>query len=89
MTVVEHAEGDRTAVNWRTLEWWGAGFILFMQSGAVLPLLMLGPDGALDDSERSKLRLLSLPVYLVATVAGAASAPASGCVAAQAFPCCC
>lgn len=50
----------------RTLEWWGAGIALFLQSGAVFALLLAGPEGELTDDARSKLRLLSLPVYLIA-----------------------
>lgn len=52
-------------VRWRTLEWWGAGLCLFLLSGAVFPVLLMGPMGDLDDSARSKLRLLVLPVYLI------------------------
>ena len=66
MTVVGQIEGGRATLNWRTLEWWGAGLILFLQSGAVMPLLVMGPDGGLGDAERAKLRLVSLPVYMVA-----------------------
>ncbi|MDT8855533.1 O-antigen ligase family protein [Paracoccaceae bacterium Fryx2] len=66
MTVIGHATGGRAALTWRTLEWWAAGMIVFVQSGAVLPLLMAGPDGGLDDAARAKLRLVALPVYLVA-----------------------
>lgn len=53
------------SVRWRTLEWWGAGLCLFILSGAVFPVLLMGPMGDLDDSARSKLRLLVLPVYLI------------------------
>ena len=49
-------------VSWRTVEWWGAGLCLFLQTGAGFPLLMAG-GGDLDDPAKAKLRLLSLPVY--------------------------
>lgn len=48
-------------IDWRAVEWWGAGLSLFLFSGALFPLL-LAPDG-LTDAARGKLRLLSLPVY--------------------------
>jgi exopolysaccharide production protein ExoQ len=51
------------SIRWRTLEWWGAGACLFIQSGAVFPLMMAGPGGYLDEPAKAKLRLLSLPVY--------------------------
>jgi len=62
---------DRTygaTLRWRTFEWWGVGIALFLQTGAIFPLLMLGPDGDLNDAARAKLRLLMLPVYLIAVV---------------------
>lgn len=49
-------------VSWRTLEWWGAGMCLFLQTGAGFPLLMAG-DGDLSDPAKAKLRLLSVPAY--------------------------
>jgi exopolysaccharide production protein ExoQ len=49
-------------VSWRTVEWWGAGMCLFLQTGAGFPLLMAG-SGDLDDPAKAKLRLLSLPAY--------------------------
>lgn len=57
---------DPTHLRWRTLEWWGAGLAIFCLSGALVPLLIGGGD--LDDSVKSKLRLLALPAYLVALV---------------------
>lgn len=50
-------------IRWRTVEWWGAGICLFIQSGAVFPLLFAGPEGFVDDAVKAKLRLFSLPVY--------------------------
>ena len=55
--------GHRLTIRWRTIEWWGAGISLFLQTGAVFPLLLSGYDGDLPESAKSKLRLLSLPVY--------------------------
>ncbi len=54
------------AFRWRTAEWWGAGLALFLQTGAIFPLLLLGPDGALGDAARGQLRLLNLPAYVIA-----------------------
>lgn len=50
-------------IRWRTIEWWGAGLCLFIQTSAVFPLLMAGAQGDLDDAAKAKLRLLSVPVY--------------------------
>lgn len=50
-------------VSWRAVEWWGAGVSLFLQTGAIFPLLMADADGTLSDPAKSKLRLLSLPIY--------------------------
>ncbi|PDT17883.1 exopolysaccharide biosynthesis protein [Rhizobium sp. J15] len=51
------------ALSWRAIECWGAGVCLFLQTGALFPLLLADADGALSDHARSMLRLLSLPVY--------------------------
>ncbi|RFB85158.1 exopolysaccharide biosynthesis protein [Rhizobium leguminosarum bv. trifolii] len=51
------------AISWRAIECWGAGVCLFLQTGALFPLLLADPDGALSDSAKSMLRLLCLPVY--------------------------
>ena len=51
------------AISWRVIECWGAGVCLFLQTGALFPLLLADPDGALSDSAKSMLRLLCLPVY--------------------------
>ncbi|MGN6583666.1 MAG: O-antigen ligase family protein [Rhizobiaceae bacterium] len=58
--------GHGLNVSWRTVEWWGAAIALFLQTGAIFPLLMTSPDGALDDAAKAKLRLLSVPVYAFA-----------------------
>ncbi|MBB4190471.1 exopolysaccharide production protein ExoQ [Rhizobium aethiopicum] len=50
-------------VSWRAIECWGAGFCLFLQTGALFPLMLADADGALSDHARSILRLLCLPVY--------------------------
>jgi exopolysaccharide production protein ExoQ len=52
-------------ISWRTIEWSGAAIAMFLQSGAVFPLLLMANDGVLDASDQSRLRLLSLPVYLI------------------------
>ena len=49
--------------SWRAIEWWGAALSLFLQTGAIFPLLMSEADGALSDVAKSRLRLLTLPVY--------------------------
>lgn len=49
----------------RTFEWLGAGFVLFLMTGAVFPLLFAGPDGVLSDAAEAKLRLFNVPAYLV------------------------
>jgi exopolysaccharide production protein ExoQ len=51
------------AINWRALECWGAGMALFLQTGALFPLMLAEPDGSLGDPAKAKLRLLCLPVY--------------------------
>ena len=56
---------DGPALRWRTLEWWGAGVALFLQSGALFPLLLGDGAGGIDDGSRGKLRLLALPVYAI------------------------
>ncbi|TAM99036.1 MAG: O-antigen ligase family protein [Rhizobiaceae bacterium] len=58
--------GGGLAVNWRSIEWWGAGMALFLQTGAVFPLLAAHADGSLDDAAKARLRLLSIPVYVFA-----------------------
>lgn len=55
-------------VRWRTIEWLGAGLALFLQSGAIFPLLLAGAGGATDDAVRAKLRLVALPAYLITAV---------------------
>lgn len=49
----------------RRAEWFAAGLALFVFSGALFPLLLEGGDGMLDAAERSRLRMLNLPVYLL------------------------
>lgn len=51
------------AITWRSIECWGAGICLFLQTGALFPLLLSDPDGGLSDHSKSLLRLVSLPVY--------------------------
>jgi exopolysaccharide production protein ExoQ len=63
------------SVNWRMVECWGAAIALFLQSGAIFPLLLANADGGLDDPARAKLRLLSIPVYAF-----------TGLIAARHFP---
>lgn len=53
-------------IRWRTVEWWGAGICLLLQTGAFFPLLLSSPDGELGDPAKAKLRLLSLPAYAFA-----------------------
>ena len=53
-------------ISWRTIECWGAGVSLFLQTGALFPLLMADANGDLGDPAKARLRLLSLPVYAFA-----------------------
>lgn len=66
MTALELRRSEGLSVRWRTIEWWGAGICLFLQTGAVFPLLMSGADGSLTDAAKASLRLVSLPVYAFA-----------------------
>ncbi|WP_062941760.1 O-antigen ligase family protein (plasmid) [Rhizobium leguminosarum] len=50
-------------VSWRAIECWGAGLCLFLQTGALFPLMLADADGGLSDHAKSILRLLCLPVY--------------------------
>ena len=68
MTSVTALRSVSLAMRWRTLEWWGAGLALFLQTGAIFPLLLLGPDGGLSEAARSQLRMLNMPVYVIAAV---------------------
>ena len=54
------------AISWRAIECWGAGVSLFLQTGALFPLMLADADGALSDPAKAKLRLLCLPVYAFA-----------------------
>ena len=68
------------ALRWRTLERWGAGLALMLQTGVVFPLLMSGGGEGLDEAARADLRLLAVPGYLV-TLALLAHRPGRGLVA--------
>ena len=68
MTSAVAAGHPGLTLRWRTLEWWGCGIALFLQTGAVFPLLVMGADGTLDDSARATLRLVALPAYLISLV---------------------
>ncbi|OWV89887.1 exopolysaccharide biosynthesis protein [Rhizobium sp. R635] len=57
---------SRPAIGWRTIECWGAGVSLFLQTGALFPLMLADADGALSDPAKAILRLLCLPVYAFA-----------------------
>ena len=56
------------ALRWRTLEWWGCGGALMLQTGVLFPLLMAGDGEGLSDAAMARLRLLALPGYLVTLV---------------------
>ena len=65
MTLVGAAAPTGT-IRWRTLEWWGAGFAIFVQTGAVtgygslrrlLLLLSFAIIGAPADAPQDQLRL--------------------------------
>ena len=64
MTASAFASGG-LALRWRTLEWWGAGIALILQTGVVAPLLMSGGGDGLDEAAMAKLRLLAVPSYLI------------------------
>lgn len=55
-------------LRWRTLEWWGCSLALFLNTGALFPLLLMVSSGDLGDAERAKLRLLQLPVMAITFV---------------------
>ncbi len=57
-----------TTVRWRSLEWWGAGTALFLQTGALFQLMLVDSSGGLDDGARSALQLVHPPVYFIALV---------------------
>jgi exopolysaccharide production protein ExoQ len=65
MKISTELRSEPTAIGWRTLEWWGAGICLFLQTGAIFPLLLSDSQGAVSDAAQAKLRALSLPVYLI------------------------
>ncbi|MGR9558172.1 O-antigen ligase family protein (plasmid) [Rhizobium leguminosarum] len=50
-------------ISWRAIECWGAGISLFIQAGALLPLVLADADGTLSESAKSMLRLPCFPVY--------------------------
>jgi exopolysaccharide production protein ExoQ len=60
------ARAGATGINWRVLEWWGAGLALFIFSGAVLPMI-LAPDGLTHDA-RARLQAVNLVAYAVTLV---------------------
>ncbi|MBB3916733.1 O-antigen ligase family protein [Rhizobium fabae] len=51
------------SISWRTIECWGAGISIFLQAGAILPLMLADADGTLSESAKSILRLPCFPVY--------------------------
>ncbi|UIK03238.1 O-antigen ligase family protein (plasmid) [Rhizobium leguminosarum] len=55
-------------ISWRTIECWGAGISLFLQTGAFLPLIMADADGTLSESAKSILRLPCIPIYVFTAV---------------------
>jgi exopolysaccharide production protein ExoQ len=63
MRISSVGSGTSSAIDWRALECWGAGICLFLQTGALFPLLLSDDDGSLGDPAKAKLRLLCLPVY--------------------------
>jgi exopolysaccharide production protein ExoQ len=65
--VITHASSAPAGLRlrWRAVEWVGAATALFLQTGAIFPLLLSAPDGTLDGSARTALRLLTLPVTAI------------------------
>ena len=55
-------------MKWRRLEWWGCGVALFLQTGAVFPMLLIATRGELDGSAMAQLRALALPAYAITFV---------------------
>lgn len=53
-------------ISWRAIECWGAGLSLFLQTGALFPLMLADADGTLGEPAKAILRLLCLPVYAFA-----------------------
>lgn len=62
------ASRSRDWITQRNFEIWGAAAALFLLSGALFPLLLMGHSGSLDASQKSLLRLLSIPPYVFAIV---------------------
>ncbi|WP_375686959.1 O-antigen ligase family protein [Pseudooceanicola sp. LIPI14-2-Ac024] len=54
------------AIDGRTVELVAIGLALTIQSGAIFPMLFSGGTGFLDAAAEARLRMLSLPIYLVA-----------------------
>lgn len=55
-------------INWRALECWCAGACLFLQTGAILPLMLLDADESLSQSAKSFLRMVNPPTYAFAAL---------------------
>jgi exopolysaccharide production protein ExoQ len=62
------ASRSRDWITLRNFEIWGAAAALFFLSGALFPLLVMGHSDSLDESQRSLLRLVSIPAYVFAIV---------------------
>lgn len=65
MTAPSLAHAAPRSIGRRQIEFWATGAILAVQSGAVLPLMFMSPDGSLSDGARGTLRLFGMATYCV------------------------
>jgi exopolysaccharide production protein ExoQ len=63
MTALELRKPGELTIRWRTIEWWGAGLCLFLQTGALFPLMLSAANGDVGEAAKATLRFVSLPVY--------------------------
>ncbi len=63
-----HPPAPALRLRWRRLEWWGASIALFLNSGALFPLVLMVQNGEIGDAERARLRLMQLPVIAITLI---------------------
>lgn len=68
MTSVTALRSTSLDLPWRTVEWSGVWIALFLQTGAIFPLLLVDADGGLGEAARAQLRALNLPAYAIAAL---------------------
>ncbi|TMV86808.1 O-antigen ligase family protein [Thioclava sp. BHET1] len=55
----------RLSISWRRIEWIAVSIALFLQSGAIFPLLVTGAENDMVAADRAILRLVALPVFFI------------------------